>query len=50
MKYKTGRNLAQIYMKMKKMNGSLLLNLGPDEIGNLDVNEVYSLLEMKKYL
>lgn len=41
--YKTGDQLYELYSKTRRLNGSFLLNLGPDSNGNLDPNEVESL-------
>jgi alpha-L-fucosidase len=41
--YKTGSDLFSIYSAVRKMGGSFLLNLGPDEHGQLDPDEVASL-------
>ncbi len=42
--YKTGEELYQLYKKVRKFDGSLCLNLGPNSDGSFDKNEVNSLL------
>ncbi len=42
--YKSGEDLYQLYKKVRKLHGSLCLNLGPNSDGSFDKNEVNSLL------
>ncbi len=43
--FKTGQELLKLYKQVKEYDGKFLLNLGPDEKGNLDKREVDKLLE-----
>ena len=45
--YKNGQELYQLYQKVREKGGRFLLNIGPDEHGNVDVNEMNSLNELK---
>jgi alpha-L-fucosidase len=42
--YKSGDDLLALYKTVENAGGSFLLNLGPDEHGELDPNEVESLV------
>jgi alpha-L-fucosidase len=45
--YKNGQELYQLYQKVREKGGRFLLNIGPDQQGNIDVNEMNSLNELK---
>ena len=46
--YKSGKDLKEIYDKIKEFNGKFLLNLGPKPDGSFDGNEIKSLNEFIK--
>ena len=46
--YKSGRDLFEMYNKVKKLKGRLLLNLGPKSDGTFDEHELESLLDFSK--
>ncbi len=48
--YKNGKDLYQVYQKVREFGGRFLLNIGPDEYGNIDTNELNSLKELKVFL
>lgn len=44
--YKSGQDLADLYIKVTELGGSLLLNIATDSDGNIDQNELQSLCEL----
>jgi len=43
--YKTGKQLYQLYQQVKKLGGNFLINIGPNDQGEIDENELKSLNE-----